>query len=312
VLEVWRGIQMRKLARAAGRDDGVTAVIVALLIVALVGVTAVVVDLGQVYVKKTQLQKSADAAALAGAQDIRFPARAIQKAEEYGAKNAPGATTVATTPYDGDAEKIEAVCTESVSYAFARVLGFDSGTYSARAVAIKPYSAWTGEALPFLNINSYWDDDTHVWEKVTPGDKESILFSEYGYLYQDDPLRVSFEVYYSDGVGIAKGTQAPPKDEIQDIYDRQTADSYVYVLSLSEEVITSGQVKLTDGSYQDLSKLKNKDDVDLSQIVLLKCTFDDYNKKTLYLTPKDVYYIGEGDFPDDYIQIRTDLVRLVE
>lgn len=57
------------------RDErGATAVLVALLAVFLVGISAFTVDLGQAYVSNRNLQKAADAGALAGAQALtKFP-----------------------------------------------------------------------------------------------------------------------------------------------------------------------------------------------------------------------------------------------
>lgn len=66
---------MRTLTRAPrrapadDRDKGAVMVLVALLLVALVGIGALVIDLGMLYVEKRQLQNGADAAALAVAQD---------------------------------------------------------------------------------------------------------------------------------------------------------------------------------------------------------------------------------------------------
>ncbi len=53
----------------AERDQGAVLVIVAVMMVALLGMGAMVIDLGAVYVEKRQLQNGADAAALAVAQD---------------------------------------------------------------------------------------------------------------------------------------------------------------------------------------------------------------------------------------------------
>jgi hypothetical protein len=51
------------------RDDGVILLWVALMLVALVGMGALVIDIGALYVEKRELQNGADAAALAVAQD---------------------------------------------------------------------------------------------------------------------------------------------------------------------------------------------------------------------------------------------------
>jgi Flp pilus assembly protein TadG len=51
-------------------DEGATAVIVAILIVVLIGLAAVVVDLGSLYTERARLSIAADAAALAAAQKL--------------------------------------------------------------------------------------------------------------------------------------------------------------------------------------------------------------------------------------------------
>ena len=60
---------MRKLTRnhGAGGERGVTLVIFAFFIVFLLGVAALAIDLGLLYVARSEAQRSADAAALAGA-----------------------------------------------------------------------------------------------------------------------------------------------------------------------------------------------------------------------------------------------------
>src|SRR4051794_3935006 len=56
--------------RSAGRRRGVILPLIAILLVALVGILALVMDLGQVAVYRAQLQNAADSAALAGASAL--------------------------------------------------------------------------------------------------------------------------------------------------------------------------------------------------------------------------------------------------
>lgn len=118
---------------------GLVAVIVALLITVLLGFTAFVVDIGSVAMQRQNLQKAADAAALAGAQDLPSAGNAISTAISYLDKNGVKApdTYIATTPYSGDSTKIEVKCTRTVSYTFAQVFGYTQTNVSARAVAQK-------------------------------------------------------------------------------------------------------------------------------------------------------------------------------
>lgn len=88
---------MRALNTPPHEDRGAVLVIVAILMVALLGMGALVIDLGALYVEKRQLQNGADAAALAVAQDCangdcQLPAG---RAQEYADRNAnDGASTV--------------------------------------------------------------------------------------------------------------------------------------------------------------------------------------------------------------------------
>jgi len=59
---------------------GAVAVMVALLIVALIGLLGIVIDLSNLYVRKTELQNAADAAALAGARLINGSASGLEAA----------------------------------------------------------------------------------------------------------------------------------------------------------------------------------------------------------------------------------------
>jgi len=61
---------IKKFKRFFINSDGQVIVIVALLIVAIVGMTALVVDMGSLYEDRRSLQGVADAAALAGAQEL--------------------------------------------------------------------------------------------------------------------------------------------------------------------------------------------------------------------------------------------------
>lgn len=72
-----------RLARS--RQRGVVSIIVAMTIVAMVGMVGLALDLGQMFVAKTELQNSADACALAAAQELKGSvATQLQKAEAAG------------------------------------------------------------------------------------------------------------------------------------------------------------------------------------------------------------------------------------
>lgn len=131
-----------------GRNEkGSVIVLVTIALVVILGFTALVIDGGRVYLGKSDLQNAADAAALAGAQDLPSDVNAKKTAVTYAGINGMKATqsgvkkdgdTVTVTPsYNGDPTKIEVVCTRTVEHSLARILGFTQSDVSARAVAEK-------------------------------------------------------------------------------------------------------------------------------------------------------------------------------
>ena len=129
---------MRFIKKWLKFEGGQSIILVAFTIAMLCGVAALVVDTAQLSVTQGQLQNAADAAALAAANDLPSASAASSTADVFAEMNGvSAANTTTTTPYNGDAKKVEVVCTETVQYTFARVLGFNSKVITARAVAEK-------------------------------------------------------------------------------------------------------------------------------------------------------------------------------
>ncbi len=78
-------------AKFKSRQQGAVAIIVAICIAVLIGILGLVLDLGHLYVTKTELQNAADAAALSGARELNGSMtginNAINRAIEAGGKN---------------------------------------------------------------------------------------------------------------------------------------------------------------------------------------------------------------------------------
>jgi Putative Flp pilus-assembly TadE/G-like/von Willebrand factor type A domain len=142
-----------KLAGRRTGEQGQVLVLVILFLVVLLGMAAMVVDVGYAYYAHRSLQASADAAALAGAQELPDGARAIELAKEYGGEpgkknyrdNIPNVTTNVTTKcissVPGCNPVNAVVVTERaarVPTIFAKVLGIDNFTINVKSTACSP------------------------------------------------------------------------------------------------------------------------------------------------------------------------------
>lgn len=111
--------------------------------VALVGLS---VDVGQVVFTRTDLQKVADAAAFAGAQDLPSSSSATTNANNYVGLNASNtaAAVVISQTYNAN-DTIQVTATRKVDYAFLRVVGLKGKTVSAKAkVRVGTYNGGSG------------------------------------------------------------------------------------------------------------------------------------------------------------------------
>ena len=128
---------MLRLLKNLGKNEGgQTVVALAIALTLICGCAALAVDLGAGYLAKEQVQKAADLAALSAASDLpnktRASVTAVNIAEQNGMREQD---VTVTSPYKGDSTLLEVVCTKTVKYTFAKVLGFEDVTVSARAVA---------------------------------------------------------------------------------------------------------------------------------------------------------------------------------
>jgi hypothetical protein len=132
---------------------------VAVIIVVLLAFAAIVVDAGAVYARRRQLQTAADAAALAGVQELpNDPGSAVAVADAYASDSAysanHGQPVVGT--YDiqsiyGSNDAIEAYVRDpGYGLFFARAMGFESEPVEARATAVVASPSVIGSGvMPF-------------------------------------------------------------------------------------------------------------------------------------------------------------------
>jgi Flp pilus assembly protein TadG len=149
-----------------GRETGSVLVTVVLSLTVLLGITALVLDLGAFRSHRRQLQTAADAGALAGAQKlISDPGQACSTAAYYQRQNDASTSAqnmvsdsnldttycdVLTAPGCSQACSVRVQPDESnVPFDFGRVLGFTSTSINARARARIVYLTKSKGLLPF-------------------------------------------------------------------------------------------------------------------------------------------------------------------
>lgn len=124
-------------------EQGQALVVFALALVVIMGFAATALDVGRVALEKSEMQNIVDAAALAGAQELPSAINAQNIATSIAEANGAETSEIKiTSPYKGDPNSLEIVCTRKIMYSFARVLGFTEIDLSVRAVAMK------GASLP--------------------------------------------------------------------------------------------------------------------------------------------------------------------
>ena len=145
---------MRRLhprTRATCDERGQIIVLMVLAMVVMIAIVGLVADIGYAFRTQRALQTAADAAALAGAQQLPDPGLATQTAQQFGAasggKNKIGGVTVneqvltscvATIPGCSPANAIAVTESAAVPTFFARILGFTSFNVHANATACSP------------------------------------------------------------------------------------------------------------------------------------------------------------------------------
>lgn len=122
------------LKKLLTEEKGSALVVLCLMLVFILGCTALVTDVGLMYANQIKVTNAADAAALAGVQalpDDQIKAEAL--AREYAAKNQ--VTDVMVNIYDNKKE-IKVKTQRTIDLFFARVLGYQTSTATAQAKAI--------------------------------------------------------------------------------------------------------------------------------------------------------------------------------
>ncbi len=141
-------------------ENGAVTVLIALGIVAMLGMTALVVDYGRIAREDQKLTKAIDAAVLAGVQELPdAPNDAVDIAEDYLQLNGFDTTGVTFT-ISGDHREITGEGTKTVSNFFARVLGHNTSQvyHRAKAGIYSSYSISSGLKPLFVQDEVFYKD----------------------------------------------------------------------------------------------------------------------------------------------------------
>jgi len=154
--------------RDRNRQNGQVLVLMAFGLIALIAVLALVIDGGAMYLNRRRMQNAADAGVMAGTRVAALDgtdAEAVAAATDYAVtRNGADTATVSL-----DSRTLAVLACETVPMSFARLLGRDTTTVCARAVALwGPISEAASMApiaikdFPYLFNTPYviWDDDS--------------------------------------------------------------------------------------------------------------------------------------------------------
>lgn len=132
------------------KQDGNVIILVTLMMFAIMGMIATVVDIGVVYAEQAKLSKALDAAILAGGQELPSrPDLARSIMEEYLIENGVNVEDV-TIDIDADGMGAQMSGNRNVDLIFARIIGFDTANVdSTSKIELGYASSAKGGLRPF-------------------------------------------------------------------------------------------------------------------------------------------------------------------
>ncbi|HET7738411.1 MAG TPA: pilus assembly protein TadG-related protein [Tepidiformaceae bacterium] len=140
---------LKRFRRGSRGEQGQSLVLFALGSVVFIALVGMSVDVGRLVFARTDLQKAADAAAFAGAQELPDSTSAATTtainyvAENVGARVSTPSVSISQTYTANDT--ISVTASRTVEYQFLKVIGLDSATVSAKArVTVAGYNGGTG------------------------------------------------------------------------------------------------------------------------------------------------------------------------
>lgn len=146
---------MRTRHKTMMDSKGNVTILLAVVMVAMLGFTALVIDVGMIFVEKARLDQALDAAALAGAHDLPLGADvATLSAQAYLTLNHIAVADATIEILDGD-KTIKVSGNKVVKHFFAPVIGIDQTTVKSASKAIIGPAKSVSDGLRPLAISDY-------------------------------------------------------------------------------------------------------------------------------------------------------------
>jgi hypothetical protein len=162
-----------QLMRRTENQQGQSIVLFVLSLTVLLGMAALVVDVGYWYLTKRRAQATADAVALSAAADLPNAAFAMSDSSGYRLRNKwDGQVNITVSSQRQSSDTATAEATTTVPGFFARAFGIDVVDVRARATARKgSYTGWSTNLAPWTMTEHdlQWNQTLDL--KVVPGNQ---------------------------------------------------------------------------------------------------------------------------------------------
>lgn len=143
---------------------GSTIVIFTVILVTMLGFSALVVDIGNVALHKAKTQAVVDAIALAAAQDLPDTAKATETAQHYAQLNGISPSEIQVT-FTNENNSVRVTTSKHVDYFLARIFNLEGTNVESKSGATKSvegcafgYTLFSGSTTNDLILNGAWMD----------------------------------------------------------------------------------------------------------------------------------------------------------
>ena len=165
-------VLLKRIKQLLGEEKGNIIVITAMSMAFLLGVSALVVDVGYLYSQKRHLQNAADSAALAGAREYLVGSSASIPSVVSTYVEAHGLEASVVKKVETVGGKVKVELSNNYALFFAKALGFSNTDVGANAMA---GSVREGDIMPF---------SIHESQPINPGEEVTIMYQD----WKDGPI----------------------------------------------------------------------------------------------------------------------------